>query len=233
MILTTTATLASSSCLDAEPTLTALGLAVSYLRVSTKEQAEKGGTGEGFSIRAQREANRKKAADLNARIVREFVDAGESAKTADRDELQAMLAFIKTHQVQYAIVHKVDRLARNRAGDVAIHEQIIAAGARLVSVTENIDDTPSGALLHGVMSSIAEFYSRNLATEVVKGLTQKVAQGGTPMLAPIGYLNVRTVDANGREQRTVQVDPERARLIVWAFEPYATGDTLSSGSCRT
>jgi len=200
-------------------------LAVSYLRVSTKEQAEKGGSSEGFSIPAQREVNRQKAADLGARIVREFVDAGESAKTADRDELQAMLAHIKTHQVHYVIVPKVNRLARNRADDVAIHEQIIAAGARLASVTENIDDTPSGALLHGVMSSIAESYSRNLATEVVKGLTQKVAQGGTPMLAPIGYLNVRSVDANGREQRTVKIDPDRARLITWAFEQYATGET--------
>ena len=32
-------------------------LAVSYLRVSTREQAERGGTEEGFSIPAQREAN--------------------------------------------------------------------------------------------------------------------------------------------------------------------------------
>jgi site-specific DNA recombinase len=32
-------------------------LAVSYLRVSTREQAERGGTDEGFSIPAQREAN--------------------------------------------------------------------------------------------------------------------------------------------------------------------------------
>ena len=45
----------------------------------------------------------------------------------------------------------------------------------LVSATENIDETPSGMLLHGIMSSIAEFYSRNLATEVVKGLSQKAA----------------------------------------------------------
>jgi len=30
-------------------------------------------------------------------------------------------------------------------------------------------------LVHGIMSSIAEFYSRNLATEVTMGLTQKVA----------------------------------------------------------
>jgi hypothetical protein len=37
-------------------------LAVSYLRVSTREQAERGGTEEGFSIPAQREANARKAA---------------------------------------------------------------------------------------------------------------------------------------------------------------------------
>ena len=69
-------------------------LAVSYLRVSTREQAERGGTEEGFSIPAQREANARKAAELGARIVREFVDAGESARSADRPALQEMLAFI-------------------------------------------------------------------------------------------------------------------------------------------
>ena len=40
--------------------------AVSYLRVSTREQAEKGGTDEGFSIPAQREATRRKAEQLGA-----------------------------------------------------------------------------------------------------------------------------------------------------------------------
>ena len=46
--------------------------AVAYLRVSTREQAERGGTEEGFSIPAQREANTRKADELGARIVREF-----------------------------------------------------------------------------------------------------------------------------------------------------------------
>lgn len=78
--------------------------------------------------------------------------------------------------------------------------------------------------MHGIMSSIAEFYSKNLATEVSKGLTQKVATGGTPMRAPIGYLNVRKRDEQGREYRTVEVDPERAPFIQWVFEQYATGE---------
>ena len=206
--------------------------AVAYLRVSTREQAERGGTEEGFSIPAQREANTRKADELGARIVREFIDAGESARSADRDGLQNMLAFIAASRVQFCIVHKLDRLARNRADDVKIHEALLSAGVTLVSATESIDQTPSGMLVHGIMSSIAEFYSRNLATEVTKGLTQKVAQGGTPGRAPIGYLNVRRTDDAGREARAVEVDAERAPLIAWAFEQYAGGETSVTGLLR-
>ena len=66
--------------------------AVSYLRVSTRGQAERGGGhDEGFSIPAQREANKKKAATLGAIVGKEFVDRGASAKSADRPQLQAML----------------------------------------------------------------------------------------------------------------------------------------------
>ena len=76
--------------------------------------------------------------------------------------------------------------ARNRADDSAITKTILGAGAYLVSTTEAISTTPSGMLLHGIMASIAEFYSQNLAAEVTKGLTQKIATGGTPTRAPLG-----------------------------------------------
>lgn len=87
-----------------------LATAVTYQRVSTKEQAAKGGRDEGFSIPAQREANTRKAQSLGARVVAEFVDAGESARSADRPDLKRMLDYIASHQVTYCIVHKVDRL---------------------------------------------------------------------------------------------------------------------------
>ena len=67
------------------------GNAVIYLRVSSKEQAEKGGEAEGFSIPAQREGCKRKAASLSAAVIEEFVERGESAKTADRPELQRLL----------------------------------------------------------------------------------------------------------------------------------------------
>ncbi|MCT2996643.1 recombinase family protein [Propionibacterium freudenreichii] len=126
-------------------------------------------------------------------------------------------------------MNKVDRPARNRLDDAIIHATLRDANISLVSVTENIDETPSGMLMHGILASMAEFYSLNLAQEVLKGMTQKASMGGTPAKAPLGYLNVRTTDAKGREVRDVTVDPERADLVTFAFTAYATGNwTLSS-----
>ena len=199
--------------------------AVSYIRVSTREQAERAGTEEGFSIPAQREANKKKAASMGALVVKEFVDRGESARSANRPELQKMLVYLRqAGDVDYVIVHKLDRLARNRADDVEINRVFEDIGVRLVSTSENIDQTPGGVLLHGIMSSIAEFYSRNLATEVIKGMGEKARNGGTIGKAPLGYRNIRGRDAEGREIRTVEFDPDRAPLMRLAFSEYATGN---------
>jgi DNA invertase Pin-like site-specific DNA recombinase len=93
----------------------------------------------------------------------------------------------------------------------------------LVSCSENIDKSPSGKLTHGLMALIAEWYSSNLSSEVRTKVLTKVQAGGTPSRAPIGYLNVGAIE-NGREVRTVVVDPERAPLLQWAFEAYASGD---------
>jgi site-specific DNA recombinase len=199
--------------------------AVSYLRVSTREQAERGGREEGFSIPAQRDANKKKAQSIGAMVVKEFVERGVSGTSTNRPALQEMLRYFEEEQgnVDYVIVHKLDRLARNRADDVALNQRFNEYGIRLISTSENIDQTPGGMLLHGIMSSIAEFYSSNLANEVIKGMNEKVKNGGSVSRAPIGYLNTRTIE-NGRENRTVTVDEQRSPLITWAFNAYATGE---------
>ena len=198
--------------------------AVIYLRVSTAKQAGKADDPDGYSLPAQREACHRKAAELNAEVVGEYLDRGESAKTADRHQFQRMLTRVRTERdVDYVILDKVDRFARNRRDDANTLFELQAAGCRLISVKENIDDTPAGQLLHAIMAGIAEFYSKNLATEALKGMTQKAKVGGTPGRAPIGYLNTRR-RIDGREIAVVVVDPDRAGLVQWAFEAYATGE---------
>lgn len=197
--------------------------ALVYLRVSTTDQANHGTEPDGFSIPAQRRACQLRARSLDAKVLAEFLDRGETGRNSKRPGLQALLSALATEEVDYVIVHKLDRLARNRHDDVLISLALREAGVVLVSVTENVDDTPSGQLLHGILASINEFYSGNLAAEALKGATEKARQGGTPYRVPLGYLNV-TRRYEDRELRTVEIDPERAPFIRWAFVAYATGE---------
>ena len=197
---------------------------VIYLRVSTKEQAEKDLTEEGFSIAAQREACVRRIRDEGWELVDEYVDKGESARSADRPRLRAMLARVQEDgDVEAVVVHKIDRLARNMEDHIAIRALLRRRGVALVSVTENLDETASGRLVEGIHALMAEFYSANLAAEVRKGMGQKAKLGGYPHKAPIGYLNVRE-PIGGRQVAHIVPDPERAPLVRIAFELYATGE---------
>ena len=202
--------------------------AVSYLRVSTREQARRGGREEGFSIPAQRAANKRKAMSIGAIIGKEFTEGGVSATTTRRPALQAMLTYLEEEAragrpVDYVIVHKLDRLVRNRYDDTTLGKRFDELGVRLVSTSENIDQTPGGLLVHGIMASIAEFYSKNLSNEVKKGMAEKVRGGGCIGRAPLGYRNVITTK-NGQEARIVVVDEVRGPLVAWAFKASASGE---------
>ncbi len=193
--------------------------AVIYLRVSTKEQAE-----EGYSIPAQAEACRRFITDRGWKLADEYVDRGESARSADRPQLQAMLASLaEDSSIDCLVVHKLDRLARNLEDHAALRAALRKAGVQLHSVTESLEDSASGKLVEGILASIAEFDSANLGQEISKGLDQKAAQGGWPGRAPFGYRNVRR-DAPGRRGESVLEPDQQSPLVVLAFERYATGE---------
>jgi site-specific DNA recombinase len=194
-----------------------------YLRVSTSEQAHRGGQAEGFSIPVQRERTRGKAADLGAVVAREFVDAGKSATNMNRDGLQQLLEYVQAEHPTYLIVYKLDRLARDLLDALVIQRTIREAGVRLVSCSEVVDETPAGLLSFNIMGSLNQYTSDNLRGELKDKLIAKVRSGGTVGKAPIGYLN--TIGrVNGIEVRGIEVDPERGPLMAWAFDAYATGE---------
>jgi len=194
---------------------------VIYLRVSNIEQAQTDEK-EGYSIAAQREACLKYIQNKGWELIDEYVDRGESARSAHRPQLQQMLTRIrKSKDVDAVVVHKIDRLARNLEDHTAIKAVFKKAGAFLDSVVENIEDTASGRLVEGIHALMAEFYSANLAGEIKKGMDQKVKAGGWPHRAPVGYKNVRE---GTRNIARISVDPETAPYIKEAFKLYSTGN---------
>lgn len=202
-------------------------LAAVYARVSSSGQMGRDGDadGDGYSIPAQVSGCQRKATELEAvtpeRLV--FIERAESARSDDRPVLQRMLRELEGSGARYLIVHKVDRLARNRLDDAVLYQRLVGMGITLVSASENIDATPAGRLMHGMLATFAEYYSNNLASEIKKGLLQKHLAGGTPFKPPIGYMPKREL-IGGQDIRSVEVDPERAPLVQTAFDLYATGD---------
>lgn len=86
--------------------------------------------------------------------------------------------------VLFADALRVSELCAANADEVEINLALKAVGVTLVSSTETIDETPSDMLLHGNMSTIAEFFSQNLATESRKGMLQKAKAA-----APLAWLH--------------------------------------------
>src|SRR5262249_8045572 len=123
-------------------------------------------------------------------------------------------------KIDVVIVHKLDRMARNIEDHVAIRAVLKSKGVRLVSVTENVDDSVSGKLIENIMASFAQFYSENLSTEVKKGMRQKVLNGGWPHRPPRGYMLVQRADGVAHE---IEIHPKDGPLMRRAFELYASG----------
>ena len=199
---------------------------VAYLRVSSRGQVNTDYNPEGISIPAQREKIHERGIEIGATKATEFIDPGRTATTIDqRPEFQQMIAYLREHpNVRYVIVYMLSRFARNRLDDAIMVATLEKLGVRLISAVEkNIDDTPTGRMLHGMLAVINEYSSNQSAEDIKYKMGQKAKNGGTITRTPVGYLNtIEHVD--GHKVNSVAIDPVRAPFIRLAFELYATGE---------
>lgn len=183
-----------------------------YCRVSSKEQVE------GTSLASQERQCRDYAERGGIKVLRVFVEKGESAKTADRTEFNKAIQYCAQNKgkVGYFIVLKVDRFSRNKYDHAGIRVALGRYGTQLRSVTEPIDESPTGKMMEGILSSVAEF-DNDIRTERTKGgMLARVRQGVWCWRPPLGYY---------RPPKAINITPEPsiAPYIRLAFEEYAKG----------
>ncbi len=201
------------------------GSAVLYLRVSTTRQMNTAADldEDGNSIATQREWAIKKAKELRAPIIREFVEPGQSAQTIEkRPEFKKLLRFIESHpEVRYVVIYMRSRVFRNHLDAAITKRQLREKGITLVSAKENFGDGYMGDAMEAITDVVNELQVRMSGEDIKIKMAHKVERGGTVGRAKLGYLNARK-DFDGRLVNTIDVDPVRAPLIAWAFEQYAT-----------
>jgi site-specific DNA recombinase len=198
--------------------------AVIYTRVSSTEQTK------GFSLETQERCCRDYAARLGYDVAKVFVERGESARSADRTELQSMLKYIAANskKLEVVIVYKVDRLSRNTLDHAELKLLFMRYGLCLLSATENIEDTPGGKLMENQLAGFAEFENDIRTERCWNGMVAAVAVGRYVWVAPLGYVN-----GHSRNGPSLLLDaPEVVRLVRKSFELVDSGFTVEEARQR-
>ncbi len=143
-----------------------------YARVSSDRQDVD------LSVAAQLRALRDYAEKNGYAVAREYVNEAESGRVADRPEFRKMNdeAGRPNAPFREILVWKCSRFTRKREHAVAFKSMLRRKGIRVVSITEQAEDTATGRLLEGIIESVDEFYSENLAQEVLRGMRGRLSR---------------------------------------------------------
>jgi site-specific DNA recombinase len=187
--------------------------AVIYCRVSTKEQTQN------LSLPTQRRACEEYCRREGLEVARVFLEKGESAKTANRTELNALLAFCRENKrtLGFVVVYNLSRFSRDTRAHYALTGLLMGWSIALRSATEPIDSTSSGRLMESVIASIAQFDNDVKAERTRAGMRAALESGRWTFQAPLGYLSGQ------RGGPSLVLDPVRGALIREAYSDYASG----------
>ena len=119
------------------------------------------------------------------------------------------------------IVHKLDRFSRDKYDSAMYKQKLKVNGIRVVSVLENLNDSPESVILESVIEGMAQYYSANLAREVAKGQKENALKalhnGGD---APLGY--------DVEHDKTYTINEEEAQAVKIIFDMYVKGYSYSN-----
>ena len=186
--------------------------AVIYARYSSYGQTEQ-------SIEGQVRECTDYARLNNILIIDSYIDRAMTGTNDNRTDFQRMIRDSSKRAWDLVLVYKLDRFSRNKY-EMAIHRKTLKDnGIRLVSVKENIPDSPEGIILESMLEGMAEYYSVELAQKVMRGQKEtrikgNYAGGGIPY----GY---RVEKIDGEKKYVIRED--EAAVVVRIFEEYAAG----------
>ncbi len=193
-------------------------LAIAYYRYSSHAQNE-------TSIDQQRDAAQKYADAHGLRIIKEYADEALSGTSDDRPQFQLMISEVARMKPAALIVWKTDRIARNRVDSALSKKAIRDTGCTINYVAEAIpQEAPEAALMEGLLEFMAEFYSKQLRQNIMRGMRYNAENCYYNRHKMLGYRPEEGKKAN----RKILVDPDTAPIVQRIFTDYAAGKQLQA-----
>ena len=119
----------------------------------------------------------------------------------------------------HVLVYQLDRFARDRYDSATYKHVLKKNGVKVLSAKENIIDDASSVLMESVLEGMAEYYSKELAQKVKRGMEMSAKKGK--------YIGgSRVFGFNIIEDKTFVINEEEPKWVRIVFDMYSNRTTL-------
>ena len=184
--------------------------AVIYARFSSHNQRDE-------SIEQQIMECRAYAAAHNLNIVGEYADAAVTGRTDRRPQYQKMRRDAEKGAFAVILAYKSNRIARNMVNALMFESDMERLGVTVMYAKEAFDNTPAGRFALRNMMNMNQFYSENLAEDIIRNQQDNALKCRANGPAPYGYRS----NANGH----FEIDPATAPIVQEIYRRVIDGDT--------
>ena len=192
---------------------------VIYIRVSDPSQIDNN------SLDTQDRICRQYAESKGFNVVRVFREEGYSAKSVEtRPSLKELLSFSisRKNKISGVLVYKLDRFSRNLEEGLIAINLLAQYGVRVMSVTENTDETPMGRAMRNILMTLGQLDNELKGSRVKDNMQAVFDKGLWPFKPPIGYKRqFKTKEEN--KGLPVIKHPELAPIISKLFKLASKG----------
>lgn len=153
---------------------------VIYARYSSHNQKD-------ASIEQQVAEATKFAASKKIQITEIYADRAISGTTDKRPEFQRMMADAEQKKFGFVIAWKSNRIGRNMLQAMANEETLTECGVSVLYTEEDFDDSAAGRFALRSMMNVNQFYSENMAEDVMRGMMDNAKHCKVNGKLPYGY----------------------------------------------
>jgi DNA invertase Pin-like site-specific DNA recombinase len=187
--------------------------AVIYARYSSSRQREE-------SIVGQLRECHEYADRKDMKIIHEYTDEELTGTNDHRPGFQKMIRDASKGIFKVVLVWKIDRFARDHA-DSAMYRKILQQkhGVTVISIHEDFGTGAITSITGSLFEGIAEYYSRNLSENVIRGNTDSALEHKT--------LGVRVYGYRKGHDGKFEIDPVESEIVKRIYREYVSGKKLT------
>ena len=194
-----------------------------YARVSTVKQAEKD-----LSIPDQLRQMQDWCTAQSYLVGETYIEPGASATDDKRPIFQQMIAEATREPSPFEaiIVHSLSRFFRDSLEFALYERKLKKVGIRLISITQQTSDDPSGEMARKIFSIFDEYQSKENGKHTLRAMKENARQGyWNGSRPPFGY---KTIEAEklgnkGKRKQQLAIDPAESGIVQKVFDLYLQG----------